>query len=148
MRKRFGLLLLPSLIAIVVSIETAKIAYDYWKFREPLRAKETESKMRELMELLDAEGPVRLDSESIRSLLVRNKRLEWLTDGWGGTLLVQRNEREKGRYVVISLGRDGRRGSCCKRWVSNWDDDAVLSGDEWVQVWRMNPKAPIPKEQP
>lgn len=84
----------------MVSIETAKIAYDYWKFREPLRAKETESKMRELMELLDAESPARVDSESIRSLLVRKQRLEWLTDGWGGTLLVQRNE-EKGRYVVI-----------------------------------------------
>jgi hypothetical protein len=139
MRKRFGLLLLPFLIAIVVSIETAKIAHDYWKFREPLRTKETESKMRELMELLDAEGPVRVDPESIRSLLVRKKRLEWLTDGWGGTLLVQRNEREKGRYVVTSLGRDGRRGSCCKRWVNDWNDDAVLSGDEWVQVWEMNP---------
>ena len=40
-----------------------------------------------------------------------------------------------GAYRVISLGRDGRRGSCCQGRVADWDSDAVLLGDEWLQVW-------------
>lgn len=31
--------------------------------------------------------------------------------------------------------RGGTRGLCCKSWAANWDDDAVLLGDQWLQVW-------------
>ena len=115
---------------------TAKIVYDYWKLREPLRAKTTETRMMQLMNVLDAEQPDHVDPESLKPLLAKYNRSECLTDAWGRAFLIERKGSEAGgRYEVTSLGRDGIRGSCCKSWTANWDDDAVLLGDQWLQVW-------------
>jgi hypothetical protein len=108
----------------------------YWSLREPLRAKTTTTNMIFLMGVLDSDQPEKVDSESIRSLLARGKRSYWLKDDWGRPFVIERKEENgQPRYTIISLGRDGRRGSCCQKWVDNWDDDAVLSGKEWLQVW-------------
>ena len=108
----------------------------YWSYKEPLRAKTTTARMVYLIGVLDSDEPAKVDTESIRSLLARENRLAWLKDAWGRPFVVERKE-ENGQphFTVISLGRDGRRGSGCQRWVENWDDDAVLSGKDWLQVW-------------
>jgi hypothetical protein len=105
-------------------------------YREPLRAKTTTARMVYLMGTLDSDEPAKVDTESIRFLLARENRLAWLKDAWGRPFVVERKE-ENGQphFTVISLGRDGRRGSCCQKWVKNWDDDAVLSGKDWLQAW-------------
>jgi hypothetical protein len=88
------------------------------------------------MDVLDAEEPQRVDPEALRQLLAKYHRLDWLEDGWGRPFLISRSQdRLHAKYTIISLGRDGRRGACCQRLVCSWDDDAVLAGKDWLQVW-------------
>jgi len=94
--------------------------------------------MLELMGVLEAELPQHLDDESLRPLLAKYNRQECLRDGWRRRLLIERDQDPRHPYTIISLGRYGRRGGCCRRWVYNWDDNAVLSGMEWRQVWQPN----------
>jgi hypothetical protein len=136
MRSKFKLFLIPSVLALSIVVGLSIIFYDYWTVREPLHAKVTETRMRELMRILDNEQPLSVDSESLRKIVERNKHGDLLKDAWGSDLVIERDVHETGRYTIISLGRDRRRGICCRRWVSDWDDDAVLSGDEWLQVWK------------
>jgi hypothetical protein len=58
-------------------------------------------------------------------------------EGKAGKAINSTFEKGEGaEYRVISLGRDGRRGTCCKRWVhGDWDADAILSERSWLQVW-------------
>jgi hypothetical protein len=101
--------------------------------RNRLRAKTTETRMKMLMGVLDSEQPRRLDTASLKEVVARYNRSEVLTDGWGQDLVV---EQDQGGYRITSLGRDGRRGSCCTARVhGQWDEDAVLSGQSWLQVW-------------
>jgi hypothetical protein len=121
--------------ALVVSLLTAA-AYNIWTLREPLCAKLTESRMKALMNVLDVYRPDKIDPESLRPLLAKHGGADLLKDGWSRPLVVERTVKD-GRplYTITSLGRDGRRGPCCKPVVFNWDDDAVLAGDKWLQVW-------------
>ena len=123
-------------VAIILTLIVIWGGHIYWSLREPLRAKTTMTNMIFLMGILDSDQPEQVDTESIRSLLVRENRLAWLKDSWGRPFVIERKE-ENGQphYTIISLGRDGRRGACCHKRVANWDDDAVLSGKEWLQVW-------------
>jgi hypothetical protein len=125
-----------TLVVIVLVLCLILGTHVYWSYREPLRAKTTTVRMVYLMGILDSDEPAKVDTESIRSLLAREKRLAWLRDDWGRPFVIERKEGNgQARYTIISLGRDGRRGSCCQKWVENWDDDAVLSGKDWLQVW-------------
>lgn len=132
------------LVTVIIVVALASIAFrEYWKDREPLRAIMTETRMRELMDILNAEQPERVDPDSLRPLLAKNDRLDCREDGWGNLLLIERRI-QAGReplYVIVSLGRDGRRGTCCQKWVDDWNDDAVLAGKDWLQVWVNNPEA-------
>jgi hypothetical protein len=58
-------------------------------------------------------------------------------DGWGRPYLFEIEPGRDGapRCRVLSLGRDGRRSSCCQKdagWC--WDLDLVFDG-EWRQGW-------------
>jgi hypothetical protein len=104
--------------------------------KEPLRAKTTEARMLDLMGVLEAEEPQQLDPGSLRRILAKYNRLECALDAWGNPLIVEAVKNGwHPNYTVTSLGRDGRRGSCCQKFVESWDDDAVLSGKDWLQVW-------------
>jgi hypothetical protein len=131
-RKALKLALVCAAVALV-----GYVLHGYWKTREPLRAKTTETRMRELMSDLDAYKPDRVDTASLRSLLLaKGGFVDRLEDGWGRPLVIEHVFRDgRPRYTIISLGRDGRRGPCCKQATYSWDDDAVLSGDQWLQVW-------------
>ncbi len=134
-------------VAILVSF-VALLAWssvEYWRIREPLHAKVTVTRMCELMYVLEDEQPTRTDAKSIRRLLEKERRPELAEDDWGTGFVVERNSQ--GKYVIISLGRDRRRGSCCTKWVSSWDEDAVLSGNEWLQVWNQHAAAGKPGGQ-
>jgi hypothetical protein len=130
------ILLLSAFLAILVGW----CIHAYLDLRNPLRAKTTEARMLALMGVLEAEEPQKLDPETLRPLLEKYNRLECLEDAWGTPFVIERSqENQHSQYTIISLGRDGRRGTCCKKWVEDWDDDGVLSGKQWLQVW--NPKA-------
>ncbi len=115
-------------------------AYMYLRNRDTLRAKTTETRMSYLMGVLDAEKPMTLDLQRLRPLAAKYNRLDCLKDGWGRPFVIERGAQDRASgYTIISLGREGRRGSCCKKWVGSWDENAVLSGSQWLQVW--DPKA-------
>lgn len=107
--------------------------------RHKVHAKTTVTRMRDLMTLLKAEQPDKLDADSLTLILQKyNRSPISLKDGWGRPLIVERrtDHTGKSKYLVISLGRDGKRGACCQRRVpGDWDADAVLLDDEWLQVW-------------
>lgn len=57
-------------------------------------------------------------------------------DAWGHPFVVEVVIEGPERLCrVVSTGRDGVRGSCCKKSVGwRWDEDAVLEA-EWLQSW-------------
>jgi hypothetical protein len=126
---------------ILVAYGLALSAYRLWKLREPMCAKISETHMQELMNELKIYQPGRPNGESFRRILAKEGRLDSLNDGWHRPLVIERTVRNgRSYYTITSLGRDGRRGPCCKPFVHSWDDDAVLSGDvlsgnTWLQVW-------------
>jgi hypothetical protein len=139
-KKQFGFALLCVTLALVLYALVLS-AYRLWKLREPMCAKISETHMQELMNELKIYQPERPDGESFRRVLAKDGRLDSLKDGWSRSLVIERTVKGgRSHYTIISLGRDGRRGPCCKPFVHNWDDDAVLSGDvlsgnRWLQVW-------------
>lgn len=139
------IVLICSIVALAFII--GEVVYIYLRVREPVKAMTTEARMRELMGVLEAEQPDGVDPESLRPLLAKYNRLECLEDAWGRAFVIERTAQSKKeqRYRIISLGRDGQRGKCCKKWVESWDEDAVLSGNEWLQVWY--PKAARTKQK-
>jgi hypothetical protein len=141
-RPKLGLNTKDKLLLIAVAAIFTLIvgwgARTYWQFRDALHAKTTEARMRDLMQVLKGEQPERVDPVSLQSLLAEYKRTKWLQDGWGRPFVIERKiEGGQAHYTIISLGRDGRRGPCCRKWVEHWDDNAVLSGDSWLQVWNL-----------
>lgn len=56
-------------------------------------------------------------------------------DRWGRPFEIEPAPGVDPPYRLRSLGRDGKRGPCCQLVVESWDDDAVLEGDTWLQVW-------------
>jgi hypothetical protein len=58
-------------------------------------------------------------------------------DAWGHRYVVETRPSTGAaqRCVVISLGRDGARGPCCRGSMGwHWDEDAAR-GKEWLQSW-------------
>lgn len=105
--------------------------------RNDLKAKTTATRMLTLMSFVQFESPDLLDAATIE-LIAREHNYEgYHLDGWGRPLLVQRAPTDSGaKYVMISLGQDGTKGPCCTRFVGeDWDADAVLQDDQWLQVW-------------
>lgn len=111
----------------------------YLLTRPETRAKITTTRMSRLMTLLRADEPATVTPGELATLLAKYGRsLEYLEDGWGRPLAVERlvSEPEQVHYRITSLGRDGRPGKCCEKWVSeHWDEDAVLFDSDWLQVW-------------
>jgi hypothetical protein len=89
--------------------------------------------------LLEEERPQRIDAATLRPLLAKYNRSASSEDAWGRPFVLERMHEGQQGYIIISLGRDGRRGDCCKKWTDNLDDDAVLSEDGWLQVWYPKP---------
>jgi len=139
-KKKIGLALLCATLALGLYALVLS-AYGLWKLREPMCAKISETHMQELMNELEIHEPERPDGESFRRILAKEGRLDSLQDGWSRPLVMERTVKDgRSHYTIISLGRDGRRGACCKPFVHSWDDNAVLSGDvvsgnTWLQVW-------------
>jgi hypothetical protein len=123
-------------VAVTLLLLIGGAAAAYWRVRDLFLAEQTVSDMSSLMMLLDSDQPDRVDPASIRAMLAKENRSVWEDDGWGRPLVVLRQIKAgQPAYTVISLGRSGRRGPCCMPRVSSWDDNAVLAGKDWLQVW-------------
>lgn len=110
------------------------VGYRHYQLRQHGNAKVTISRMSQLMYVIEAAAPVQLDENAAQEAVARYGQEYMLTDGWGHPLIV---ERGRSGYVIISLGRDGVRGRCCRGSVEReWDADAVLEGRSWRQIWR------------
>lgn len=78
---------------------------------------------------------------AVFALKTRGIEPEILTDAWGSPLVLEANltpGATKGLHMKItSLGRDRRRGSCCRGELAkgSWDEDAVIEGTVWLQYW-------------
>lgn len=131
-------ILLATSLALGVTVIVAWLVEVALPTRQKLRAKVTTTRMRQLAGVLMAEEPEKLDQASLRPIARKYHRSECLIDGWGRPFLIQRQDDpgSGSRYLIISVGRDGKRGTCCRRWTQgDWDADAVLLGNSWLQVW-------------
>jgi hypothetical protein len=96
----------------------------------------TETRMRELMNVLAGAEPKDLSDSTLDNLATSFNQPNCTVDGWGRRLLVTEAPGADPPYEVRSLGRDGRLGSCCKGPVDSTKEDAVLRGGTWLQGWR------------
>ena len=120
---------------LVIVLATAWATARGLAIRRSLQVKVTATRMVDLYQLIQAESPPAVNSVTVASILEKYHRpQEWAKDRWSNPLLFERDSRT-GKLVVISLGRDGKRGGCCQRWVTSLDDDAVYSGESWLQLW-------------
>lgn len=96
---------------------------------------ETSTCMRELMNALGAD-PAAAASPASLEAAARSFGVEHcLEDGWGRRFEIEAAPGSDPPFLLRSLGRDGKRGECCRVVTENWDDDAVLEGDRWLQAW-------------
>jgi hypothetical protein len=103
------------------------------------RAKETVTHIRSISSLLQLERPPKVDAHYLSQMLAKyGVGKSYLLDGWNRPLMVQIIPGRDGmrHYRVISLGRDGRLGTCCRRFLEqDWDEDAVIEDGAWKQAW-------------
>ncbi len=103
---------------------------------DELRAKTTIGRMGHIILFLEEQDGL-CNSDCLRPILEKHDRLDLLTDRWGHPFQITwEGEPENPTYSVRSLGKDGKKGDCCVRWVDDFADDAVLRGHTWLQVWR------------
>jgi hypothetical protein len=103
------------------------------------KAKITMIHMRRLEALLLVARPAEISKAYLRGLLAPHGQEGYVLDGWGRPIevSVEVDALSRSHYRLVSLGRDGRRGACCNRFVGfDWDADAVLEDQHWLQVWR------------
>jgi hypothetical protein len=123
------------LLAAIIIASVAWFAWGMWRVSKPTT---TIARMGDLMGVLQTEKPARLEADALKEILARNKRSECAVDGWGRPFIIEHIHGSgpgQGGFRITSLGSDGKRDPCCKRFVDRWEDDAVLEGDQWLQRW-------------
>lgn len=107
--------------------------------REVAQAKVTVTNMARLHSFLEVFQPAVVDRQSLLELAVQKGTRVYLVDGWGEELRVSIVGEQEGKrlYEVRSFGRDRTEGPCCRGLVGDeWDEDAVIRGGKWLQIWR------------
>jgi hypothetical protein len=108
----------------------------------------TVARMRDLMGVLLSHEPKDLTPAALASLLESVGRSECKTDGWGSAFLIERipSRNQEIIYRITSLGKDLKRGGCCRRWTDSFEEDAVLEstpeGMAWRQQWTFGRRIP------
>lgn len=100
--------------------------------------------MDSLMSALAVEQPYFVNTDVLRTVGDKHGFVRCHADAWGNPFEVEYAPGADPPYRIISLGRDGKRGSCCRYLVEDVNEDAVRQGQEWLQVWRTLGK---PREQ-
>ena len=122
------------IVGVVIFAGAGAKLLDLW---HDLKAKKTVTEMVRLERALTVAELTDVDPESLEQLVSTSEVPLSLVDGWGRLFIVEKHmEEERVFFSVRSLGRDGRIGKCCQKWADDWDDDAVIAGGEWQQVWR------------
>jgi hypothetical protein len=122
-----------ALLAACLAVPFGYGAWVLWQTGKPLT---TITRMRDLAPfLLDSEDH---SPEALGPLLARYNRSECLADAWGRPFIIEPVEVDSGERVfrITSLGSDGERGPCCRGLVAFFEEDAVLQGDVWLQIWK------------
>lgn len=115
----------------------ASSSYGLWFMAKWSRRTTTAVRMRDLMGVLRTERPADPLNLDIAALVGRYNRSECAADAWGRPFIIEISGTESGgtKYRITSLGSDGLRGPCCRLMVEDPREDAVLDGNEWLQVW-------------
>jgi hypothetical protein len=142
--QRRNRILLAVGIALVLAVPLAWWASRVWKLWIFSKPTTTIGCMPNVTSILLAERPRDFDPESLAPLFAKYDREDCVRDGWGRPFVIEVSgiRGSDTAFRVISLGRDGKRGPCCKAFVDDWDDDAVLEGDVWVQRWSFGRTVP------
>jgi hypothetical protein len=130
--KRMIVMLLV-LVAAASATISGYVGWVLWRTSKPLT---TIARMGQLAPFLqDSEDH---SPEALGPLLARYNRSECLADAWGRPFIIEPVEVDSGERVfrITSLGSDGERGPCCRGLVTSFEEDAVLQGDVWLQIWK------------
>lgn len=133
-RSQLGLSIIGALLLLAIGCLSEYV----YSTVNRLHAKVTEAHMTRVMNCLEALQPDHVDKESVHTTL-RTWGIEYCyKDGWGRPLVIEMWRKKDGtkHYRVVSLGRSGRRSSCCKLSAGhNWDINTVMEDGQWVQLW-------------
>jgi hypothetical protein len=133
--KRVGCLSSTAVVVLLLTI--------FWRFAystiQRVHAYTTQAYMTGISSLLADYKPQIRDSGSFRVFLRQHDREGYFRDGWGHHFVIETWTERGSRsyhYRIISLGRAGKRTSCCQATVGhNWDLNTVLQDDKWAQRW-------------
>jgi hypothetical protein len=102
-----------------------------------LKMKRTVVAMRALNGWLVDTQPRSTSRSALEEILRDEGRQLSLADEWGHDFVIEvvSPTKEISEYRIISVGRDGRRGSCCVKFTMSLDDDAVMENGHLVQNW-------------
>lgn len=131
-RRRRFLALFGSAVAIFLAFTLPPAIRSY---RASYYLTETVTCMKYLMDALAVQTPPATPA-GLRSAAESLVSARCLEDRWGHPFEIEPAPGVEPPYRLRSLGRDGQRGPCCRRNVDGWDEDAVLEGDTWLQVWK------------
>jgi hypothetical protein len=128
-------------LALVMALSIASYYFFLFVYTaiERLHAYTSQTYMVELSGFLRDYQPRIVDPVSFRAFLRQHRKQIYFRDGWGRPLVVETwRDKEAGlyHYRITSLGRSGKRSSCCKGAVGhNWDLNSVIEDDKFIQVW-------------
>jgi hypothetical protein len=125
-------------LTVVLLIVSFYVAMFIYHTVQRLHAYTTQAHMAELSGFLREYQPRIVDPASFLAFLRQHDKIVYFRDGWGHPVVVETwNDNASGpyHYRIISLGRSGKRSSCCKAVGQNWDLNSVIENGKWVQVW-------------
>lgn len=140
-------ILVGLLVIIAIAVGCGRF---FWSSLQAVRGKSTVTTMVRLGESLFIELGLPLgdsidlelsDSDLLEALFQKYPTSGEPVDSWGSNLILESRPRiDEKTWLLISLGKDQQRGSCCRPLVHRqWDQDAVLlisaEGTEWLQKW-------------
>lgn len=130
-------MLLPIAAACIWFVGCSEVS-NWW---QKTKAHETMGSMRNLSTTLEASELDTAEVSAIQTLLAREGLSEIvpLQDAWGNDFVIEIEQGDSDpnfrTFSIRSLGRDGSVGSCCRPKTRDFDDDALIVGGKWQQVW-------------
>jgi hypothetical protein len=123
-------------LVVLLAVVSASSIFVFHIWRRGHYVTGTFTCMRRLMNALGSEPLAPANPETLEAATKSFGLDHCSEDAWGHSFEIEAAPGADPPFRLRSLGRDGQRGPCCKVVTNDWDDDAVLEGEKWLQGWK------------